>query len=278
LRAKILKLAGEDFEKEIAAKRRSPLDILEKYPSAALPLADFLAMLPPMRIRQYSISSSPLADPTIATLTWSVLDTVSKATNSKRFLGVASNYLSHVEEGDRIHVTVKPSHGLFHPPKDIENTPVIMFCAGTGLAPFRGFVQERAIQIQGGRKLAPAYLFIGCQHPEKDALFKDELMKWEEDGVVQLFYAYSRAKDQSKGCRHVQDRLWEEREAMTKAFNEGALLYVCGSSGVGEGVAAVTKRIYEETAEEAGHPRTEEEVDTWFQKIKNDRYASDVFA
>jgi len=277
IRSEILALGGNMFEQEILGKRRSPLDILEEYPTAALPLGDFLAMLPPMRIRQYSISSSPLADPTIATITWSVLDTPSKAAGSKRFLGVASNYLSSVEEGDRIHVAVKPSHGNFHPPADIENTPVIMFCAGTGLAPFRGFVQERAIQIQAGRKLAPAYLFIGCAHPEKDALFSDELSQWEKDGIVKLFYAFSKASSDSKGCRYVQDRLWEEREEMVKVFNEGASLYVCGSSMVGEGVASTTKRIYQEAAESLGKTKSDDEVEAWFAGIKSDRYASDVF-
>jgi cytochrome P450/NADPH-cytochrome P450 reductase len=272
-----LALAGKSFEEEILVKRRSPLDILEEYPAATLPIGDFLAMLPPMRIRQYSISSSPLADPTIATITWTVLDTPSKAADSKRFLGVASNYLSNMEEGDRIHVAVKPSHGLFHPPADIENTPVLMFCAGTGLAPFRGFVQERAMQIEAGRKLAPAYLFIGCAHPEKDALFRDELARWEKEGAVKLFYAFSKSSSDSKGCRYVQDRLWEEREEMIKVFNEGASLYVCGSSMVGEGVASTTKRIYQEATEALGKPKTDEEVETWFSTIKSDRYASDVF-
>jgi cytochrome P450/NADPH-cytochrome P450 reductase len=107
-------------------KRRSALDLLEEYPSASLPLGDFLAMLPPMRIRQYSISSSPLADPETASITWSVIDAPSKVGGERRFLGVASNYLSNVEAGDRIHVAVKPSHGQFHPPNDIEKTPVIM--------------------------------------------------------------------------------------------------------------------------------------------------------
>ncbi|KAH8751145.1 fatty acid hydroxylase [Hyaloscypha sp. PMI_1271] len=277
VRSQIMALAGEDFEKEILAKRRSPLDILEEYPSATLPLGDFLAMLPPMRIRQYSISSSPLADPTVATLTWAVLDTPSKVADSKRYLGVASNYLSSVEEGDRIHVAVKPSHGAFHPPNDIENTPVIMFCAGTGLAPFRGFIQERAMQIQAGRNLAPAYLFIGCAHPEMDALFKDELAQWEKDGVVQLFYAYSKASGLSKGCRHVQDRLWAEKEPMVEVFNKGAKLYVCGSSMVGEGVASMTKRIYQDSVEANGGSKSDEEVESWFQSIKGERYASDVF-
>lgn len=231
-----------------------------------------------MRIRQYSISSSSLASPETATLTWSVLDTPSTSSSTKRFLGVASNYLSSVEEGDRIHVAVKPSHGNFHPPNDIENTPVMMFCAGTGLAPFRGFVQERAMQIEAGRKLAPAYLFIGCHHPDTDALFSDELKKWESEGVVKLYYAYSQAKELSDGCRHVQERLWKERETMTAAFEDGAKLYVCGSAMVGEGVAAVTKRIYEDRAEALGKPKTDEEVEAWFESIKGERFASDVFA
>ncbi|KAF7916449.1 uncharacterized protein EAE97_012109 [Botrytis byssoidea] len=277
VREKIEYLAKEGFDKEILLKRRSPLDILEEYPSAALSLGDFLAMLPPMRVRQYSISSSPLEDPSVATLTWSVLDTVSKAGESKRHLGVASNYLSSVEEGDRVHVSVKPSRGAFHPPTDLENTAVIYICAGTGLAPFRGFVQERALQIAAGRKLAPAYLFIGCGHPDKDALFSDELKKWEADGVVKLYYAFSKAPELSKGCRHVQDRLWEEREELKKVFDGGAKLYVCGSSMVGEGVSVMTKKIYAEAADLLGKTKTDEEVEDWFQGIKNDRYASDVF-
>ncbi|KAH6679044.1 fatty acid hydroxylase [Halenospora varia] len=265
---KILDLAGKNFEMEVQAKRRSPLDILEEYPSAKLQLGDFLAMLPPMRIRQYSISSSPLADPTKATITYGVLDAPSKSTGDKRFLGVASNYLSYVSEGDRIHVAVKPCHGGFHPPKDIENTPAIMICAGTGLAPFRGFIEERSTQLKAGRKLAPALLFVGCGHPEKDKLFSAEFAQWENDGIVKLFYAFSKAKDQSKGVRHVQDQ----------AFRNGGKVYVCGSSAVGEGVAQMAKKIYEDGCDRAGKSVSEEEVESWFQGIKNERYSSDVFA
>lgn len=173
-REEVARLAGDDFELKVVSKRLSALDILETYPTAALPLGEFLVMLPPMRIRQYSISSSPLVDPGVATLTWTVLDTPSKAAGGKRFLGVASHYLSKVEEPDRVPVAVRPCHGKFHPPNDMENTPVIMLCTGSGIAPFRGFVQERAMQIAAGRKLAPAYLFVGCAHPDRDQLFKDE--------------------------------------------------------------------------------------------------------
>jgi cytochrome P450/NADPH-cytochrome P450 reductase len=273
----VARLANADFESRVVNKRLSVLDILEMYPTAALPLAEFLAMLPPMRIRQYSISSSPLVDPSVATLTWTVLDTPSKAAGGKRFLGVASNYLSKVEQNDLVHVAVKPCHGSFHPPNDTENTPIIMLCAGSGIAPFRGFVQERAMQITAGRKLAPAYLFVGCARPDRDQLFKDEFTEWEKEGVVKLYYAYSKAKEQSKGCRYVQERLWEERDEMVKVFSHGAKLYVCGSAMVGEGVAATTKKIYLEAAEALGKDLADEEVDEWFQRIRNDRYASDIF-
>ena len=175
-------------------------------------------------------------------------------------------------------MAVKPSYGNFHPPNDIEKTPVILFCAGTGLAPFRGFIQERAIQARGGRKLAAAYLFIGCVHPDNDALFNEELKQWEKDGFVKLYYAYSKAKDQSKGCRYVQERLWEEREEMTNVFKEGAKVYVCGSTMVDEGVTATMKRIYQDLTRAAGHPKTDEECHAWLEGIKSDRYTSDVFA
>lgn len=269
--------AGADFEKAISLKRVSPLDILEAHPAAALPLASFLEMLPPMRIRQYSISSSPLSDPTTASLTWTVLDSPSKAADGKRHLGVASNYLSHLETGDRAHVAVKPSHGSFHPPSDIEKTPIIMLCAGSGLAPFRGFVQERAVQKAAGRSLAEAHLFIGCQHPDKDALFKSELEQWEKDGIVKVYYAFSKSKDSSCGARYVQERLWTKRKEMVEVFNRGAKLYICGSAGVGEGVAAMVKKIFAEWCEDNGKDKSEEEVDEWFNSIKGERYASDVF-
>lgn len=274
-KSELLQLAGPDFDTEVGAKRLSPLDILEIYPSAALPLSSFLAMLPPMRIRQYSISSSPLSSPSAATITWSVLDTPSKA--GGRFLGVASNYLSNLTAEDRVHVAVKPSHGAFHLPADIEKTPIIMLCAGTGLAPFRGFIQERAIQRAAGRTLAPAFLFIGCAHPTRDRLFASELDRWAEEGVVELFYAYSKATEESRGCKYVQDRLWEEREEMRKQFDEGAKVFICGSAVVGEGVAKTVKKMYVEAAEAKGVVKTEEEVEAWFEGIKSDRYASDVF-
>ena len=125
------RLADEEFTQEITAKRISILDLLERFPSVQLPLGVFLKMQPPMRVRQYSISSSPLWNPNNVTLTYAVVDQPALS-GQGRFVGVASNYLSNLATGDKLHVSVRSSHQAFHLPKDSKNVPVIMIAAGTG--------------------------------------------------------------------------------------------------------------------------------------------------
>jgi cytochrome P450/NADPH-cytochrome P450 reductase len=105
------------------------------------------------------------------------------------------------------------------------------------------------------------------------------LRDWEKQGVVKAFYAYSRAKERSKGAKYVQDRLWEERQEILDVFEKKeAKIFICGSANVGEGVMATFKRMYTERAEKSGKKVTDEEVEVWFQNIKaQERYASDIF-
>lgn len=192
----------ENFTAEISEKRVSLLDLLYRFESIQLPLGNFIASLPPMRTRSYSISSSSLWNPTHVTLTYSVLH-ATHTSGAGEYVGVASNYLSKLSKGDRLHVSVRPSNQNFHLPTDAENTPVIMTCAGTGLAPFRGFVQERAAQVGSGRKLAPAILIIGCRSPENDELYREVFDKWEAMGAVKVFRAYSRKPEASGGKLYI---------------------------------------------------------------------------
>jgi cytochrome P450/NADPH-cytochrome P450 reductase len=128
------RLADAAFTSEITAKRVSVLDLLERFPKVHLPLGVFLKMQPPMRVRQYSISSSPLWNPNHVTLTYAVVDQPALS-GQGRYVGVASNYLSKLSVGDKLHVSVRSSHQAFHLPKDA-NVPVILIAAGTGtLAP-----------------------------------------------------------------------------------------------------------------------------------------------
>jgi cytochrome P450/NADPH-cytochrome P450 reductase len=129
-KAELSRLADEAFSAEISQKRTSVLDLLERFPAVQLPLGVFLKMQPPMRVRQYSISSSPLWNPNNVTLTYAVVDQPALS-GQGRFVGVATNYLSNLAEGDKLHVSVRPSHQAFHLPKDTK-IPVIMIAAGTG--------------------------------------------------------------------------------------------------------------------------------------------------
>lgn len=277
-KAALRNLGGENYLSEVSGKRLSVLDLLEKFPKVELPFATFLSLLPPMRVRQYSISSSPLWNPNNLTLTYAVLDAPALSGNGQRYLGVATSYLASLEAGDKLHVAIRPSHASFHLPVDSERTPVLCIAAGSGLAPFRGFVQERAAMLGAGRKLAPAILFFGCRNPEQDDLYREELDKWEAAGAVDVRRAYSRQPDASEGCAHVQDRLWVDRREVQALWEQGAKVFVCGSRGVGDAVREVAIRMYVDAAKEHhGKDMSVEEATEKFDAVRNERYATDVF-
>ncbi|KAK1915854.1 hypothetical protein P3342_003669 [Pyrenophora teres f. teres] len=273
----LIRLADEAFSSEITAKRVSILDLLEQFPSTKLPLGVFLKMLPPMRVRQYSISSSPIWNPSNVTLTYSVVNDVALSGRG-RHVGVATNYLANLTAGDRLHVSVRQSHKAFHLPKDPEKIPIIMIAAGTGLAPFRGFIQERAAQVAAGRNLAPAILFYGCRTPTTDLIYADLLKRWEDMGAVSIRYAFSRQSEDSHGCKYVQDRVYHDRADVIKLFDAGAKLFVCGSRNVGNGVQETLIRVAKERHfEKEGVEADDAKARAWFDELRNERFATDVF-
>ena len=81
-------------------------------------------------------------------------------------------------------------------------TPVIMIGPGTGLAPFRGFIQERAWQKSQGKPVGPTLLYFGCRNKSKDYIYQEELEAWEEDGVLTLFTAFSRDQAEKRYVTH----------------------------------------------------------------------------
>jgi cytochrome P450/NADPH-cytochrome P450 reductase len=249
------------------------LALLEKYPSAEFSFGAFLAAMPAMRVRQYSISSSPLSDPSIATLTWSVLDAPDKSGRTHgNFLGVCSTYLERLSPGDWVQIALRPSRTGFQPPSD-DTSAMIMACAGTGLAPFRAFVSERAIKKSQGAAIGPALLFYGAHAPDEDDMYKEEFDAWEQQGVVSVRRAFSAAPEQTKGCKHVQDRIWEDREEVADMFRNGAHVYLCGAGIVGIGVEQAMARI---RCEQKGC--SEEEAKAWVAEQKGGRYWADVFS
>lgn len=279
-------LSTDLYAKEIQAKHTSVLDLLERFPDLPLPFPEFLSTLPQLRLRQYSISSSPLADPNVCGLTFTVLDApalsqpngVNGDSPAKRYLGVASTYLASLKAGDQILVNVKPSHQAFHLPLEPAKTPIVMVCAGTGIAPFRGFVQERAKQIDAGRSLAPALLFVGCRNPNEDALHKAELEEWSGKGAVDVRWAFSRPDSSGEKKQYVQDRYWADRDEVSKLYHEGAQMYMCGSGKVADGVRETTMKMMKVKKGEDEHREiSDQEADEWFSSLRNERFMSDVF-
>lgn len=232
------------FNKEITEAHTSIFDILHKYPGIEMPFPVFLSLLPPLSIRQYSISSSPLANKTTCTITYSFL--TDNSDPDRPFYGVATTFLSTLKAGDRIQVaTRRTAKATFRLPLDAENTPLLMFGAGTGLAPFRGFIEQRAIQLEANpkTKLAPAHLFLGCRHSKRDRLYAGQMDKWARLGAVDILYAFSQEPEKSEGCKHVDDRMRKEMDTIVKAWSSGARAYTCGNRGFAESVKSAAEEI-----------------------------------
>lgn len=277
-KAELLALAGEQAHAgEVVERRVSVLDLLVRYPSIQLSFADFLGMLTPLAPRQYSISSSPLWRPDQATVSVAVLREPALS-GQGTFEGSASTHLAAAVPGSRVAVTVRPGPSAFHPPADL-STPLVMVAAGTGIAPFRGFLQERALRAeQEGVQPAPALLFQGCSRPGVDELYADEMAELEARGIVEVHRAWSREPEQGPAgpIRYVQDRLWADRAEVERLFREGASVFVCGGGKrMAPGVRATCERIYAEALGVTG-----DDARTWMdaQEREHFRYVSDVFA
>jgi cytochrome P450/NADPH-cytochrome P450 reductase len=271
-RVELEKMAGEGYEKLVLEPRCSVIDLLERFQSCTLGFGQYLDMLPPMRARQYSISSSPLWKPDHVTLTISVVDAPALS-GTGRFRGVASSYLANLQAGDRVSIAVRPSNSRFHPPAD-PRTPIVMICAGSGVAPFRGFLQDRAAQKQGGQEVGPALLFFGTNHPDVDYLYREEFAAWEKAGVVSLMPAFSHKPDGD--VSFVQHRVWADRALIADLFRKGGTVYVCGDGHhMAPAVRETLVRVYQEASGVSGS-----EAERWVDVIEHEhgRYVSDVFA
>jgi cytochrome P450 / NADPH-cytochrome P450 reductase len=229
---KLLAYVGDDaaatelYRSEILGKRKSVFDLLEEHPACELPFHAYLEMLSVLAPRYYSISSSPSGDPSRCSVTVGV---VAGAASSGRgvYKGICSNYLAGRRAGETIHATLRETKAGFRLPDDA-SVPIIMIGPGTGLAPFRGFLQERAARKAKGAALGPAMLFFGCRHPDQDYLYADELKAFAADGITELHTAFSRAEGPKT---YVQNLVATQQDRVWSLIENGAVVYVCGDGG-----------------------------------------------
>lgn len=258
---------AEPVENEEVPPAHSVLDLLEAHPACALPFERYLEFLPVLRPRHYSISSSAAAAPGEADLMVALLEQPHRATGGT-FRGVASEYLHRVGAGDTLLARVLPCAEAFRPPAD-PAAPVIMISAGTGLAPFRGFIADRVHAGTGG----PALCYFGCDHPDVDYLHREELEAAERAGAVQLRPAFSQAPQD--GDRYVQDRITREGEQVWDLLERGARVYVCGDGrAMAPGVRAALRGLHTRFtgSDSAG-------AHAWLEDLRErGRYVEDVWA
>jgi len=201
------------------------LDLLQAFPSVTPSLPGLLKSLDRLQPRLYSIASSPKAHPREVHLTVSA---VRWDTNDRTRTGIGSCYLADfARPGDVIPVFVQKSHA-FGPPADDE-AAAIMVGPGTGIAPFRAFLEEREARgAAPGAKRGKNWLFFGDQKRTTDFLYEDQILDWQRRGVLtRLDLAFSR--DQADKI-YVQNRMRENAAELWKWLEEGAHFFVCGDA------------------------------------------------
>lgn len=192
---------------------RQLADVLREFPQA-LSLAQWLDLLRPLQPRLYSISSSPTVHPGQVHLT---VSTVRYGTRK----GVCSTFLA--DRAEEYEVAIFPQVTNHFRLPDDDGTPVIMVGPGTGIAPFRAFLEERQARGASGRN----WLFFGEQHEACDFYYRDQLLAWQASGHLQLSTAFSR--DQASKI-YVQQRMLEQGAQLWRWLEQGAYFYVCGDA------------------------------------------------
>lgn len=258
------------YKEQVLAKRLTMLDFLEDYPACEMPFERFLALLPSLKPRYYSISSSPKVHANIVSMTVGVVK-ASAWSGRGEYRGVASNYLAELNTGDAAACFIRTPQSGFQMPNDPE-TPMIMVGPGTGIAPFRGFIQARSVLKKEGSTLGEALLYFGCRRPDHDDLYREELDQAEQDGLVTIRRCYSRVENEPKG--YVQHLLKQDTQKLMTLIEKGAHIYVCGDgSQMAPDVERTLRLAYE--AEKAA---SQEESAVWLQKLQDQRrYVKDVW-
>lgn len=236
----LLAIARDKADSAAFIAGRQAIDLFNAAPQT-LSREQVLSLLRPLPPRYYSIASSQKAvgeqaDLLVARLSW-------QAGESRRY-GVASDHMvTRSRVSDRLAVWLKPNPH-FRLPADPDR-PIIMIGPGTGVAPFRGFLQDRRETGARGRN----WLFFGHRQFTHDFLYQLEWQDALNDGLLtRIDLAFSR--DQPEKI-YVQHRLWQRRDAVLGWLDEGAALYVCGDKGMGADIDATLVRLFEAAGRDA---------------------------
>ncbi|MEK4426767.1 assimilatory sulfite reductase (NADPH) flavoprotein subunit [Solibacillus sp. FSL K6-1523] len=243
---------------------RDLLDAIEQFGPFTWTAQDFIQILRKIPVRLYSIASSQKANEEEVHLT---IGKVSYEQDDRARLGVCSGQVAErLAEGEKLPIYVHKNPN-FRLPND-HHTPIIMIGAGTGIAPFRSFIEDRAeVGVEG-----KSWLFFGDQHFVTDFLYQIEWQRWLKEGALtNLTVAFSRDTEHKV---YVQHRLRENAKEIYKWLEQGAIIYVCGDE---KNMAAdVDKMLRTIIAEQGG--KSAEEAAQYINELKSQqRYQRDVY-
>ncbi|XP_071848148.1 NADPH--cytochrome P450 reductase-like [Apostichopus japonicus] len=262
-----------EYNEWVIKDSRNIVAVLEDLPSCKPPLDHLLELLPKLQARYYSISSSPKLYPNSIHITAVLVEYTTRV--GRKAKGVATSWLQDkIPNGPdnvpRVPIYVRKSQFRlpFRP-----STPVIMVGPGTGLAPFRGFIQERHHAKEDGKTLGDTVLFFGCRKKDEDFIYQDELMNYLENKTLsQMFVAYSRDQEKKVYVQHIME---EHKDTIWKILEDGGHIYVCGDAR--NMAPDVQKMLHTIICEKGGHSDTE--AQDYIKKMQTKgRYACDVWS
>ncbi|MEQ1528315.1 MAG: sulfite reductase subunit alpha [Methylococcales bacterium] len=244
---------------------RDTLDLLLQFPQCEFAAAEFIALLKPLQHRAYSISSSGKMYPEAVHLT---VASVRYESHNREHKGVCSTFLADLVDTNNtaIRCFFTPNK-VFRVPDD-NSLPMIMVGPGTGIAPFRAFLQERQYRQADGKN----WLFFGDRNAATDFIYKDELAELQTSGVLtRLDLAFSR--DQKEKI-YVQDRMLENGAELFAWLEQGGYFFVCGDAYK---MAKDVDQALHDVIAQFGKRSQQEAVDYVNQLKKDKRYVRDVY-
>jgi sulfite reductase (NADPH) flavoprotein alpha-component len=221
-------------------------DVFELFPSARPSLQELVSLVPPLKRREYSIASSQKMHPNAVHLLIVVVDWVD-ARKRKRF-GQCSRYLSELAIGSELVVSVKPSVMKLPP---LSTQPIVMSGLGTGLAPFKAFVEEKIWQKEQGLPIGEIYLYLGARHRKEEYLYGELWEAYKAAGIItHIGAAFSR--DQPEKI-YIQDRIRQTLPELKDCIvKKNGSFYLCGPVWPVPDVTAALEDIVAEEAKERG--------------------------
>ena len=230
------------------------LRLLDEFPSCSLNIFEFLQVAHPLRPRYYSTSSSPrIHGDGVAHVTVALETTSVPGMPDRSFCGITSHYLHALREGDRLNVFLESADG-FHLQEDVTK-PMIFVSVGTGFAPMRAFLWERLAMKRAGVSLAEAALFNGIRSSSLDYIYRDEIERFADEGV--LNHVYLATSRERPGRRdYVQDRIREQSALVWRLLAADGYVYVCGSQPMRDAVRAAFVDVFAEHGVALARPRS----------------------